>query len=72
MILPFAAMAGGFFLIFRGLRVFGCKSVSFSADFTTCYSNDLGAMSGAVAGTGLIVVGAVIFFVAMVRVSTVK
>lgn len=72
MLLSFASMAGGFLLIFRGIDVIGCRSVSFSSSFTTCYPSDLGAMSGAVAGVGLISLGAILFFVAMLRFATVR
>lgn len=72
MLFSFAAMAVGGVLVFRGLNVIGCESVSFSRDFTTCYSHDLGAMPGHVAGLGLIAVGIVIFFAAMMKLSTVK
>ena len=72
MLISFASMAGGFLLIFRGISVFGCTSVSFSRDFTTCYQSELGALPGAVAGSGLMVVGAVLFFVAMIRLVSVR
>jgi hypothetical protein len=72
MLFSFAAMAVGGALIFRGIDVIGCESVSFSRRFTTCYPHDLGALPGHVAGGGLIVVGIVIFFAAMLRVSAVK
>ena len=72
MLFPFAVMAAGGALIFRGISVIGCQSVSLSRQFTTCYSNDLGAMPGQLAGGGLIVVGIVLFFAAMTRFATVK
>lgn len=72
MLFSFAAMAAGGVLIFRGIDVIGCESVSFSRQFTVCYAHDLGALPGHVAGGGLIVAGIVIFFAAMLRLSTVK
>ena len=66
------AMVGGTFLIFTGIDVFGCRSVSFSSDFTTCYPSDLGMMSGAIAGGGLVVAGAAVFMFALVRLATIK
>lgn len=72
MLLSFTAMAAGFLMIFRGLQVMGCNSVSLSSSFTTCYANDFGVMPGPVAGTGLIALGVVLFFVAMLRMATVK
>lgn len=72
MLLSFAAMAGGFLMIFRGIQVMGCGSVSFSREFTTCYGNSFGAMPGPVAGVGLIAAGVVLFFVAMLRMASVK
>lgn len=72
MLFSFAAMAVGGALIFRGINVIGCESVSFSREFTTCYSHDLGAMPGHVAGLGLIAVGIALFFAAMLKFSTVK
>jgi len=72
MLLSFAAMAAGAVLIFRGITVFDCKSVSISRKLTTCYTSDLGAMDGEIAAVLLIAVGAVLFFVAMMRLSTVK
>ena len=72
MLLPFAAMAGGFLLIFRGLAAFDCASVSFSRHFTTCYQTDIGALPGAVAGGGMLAVGAILFFAGMLRMSTVR
>jgi hypothetical protein len=72
MLFSFAAMAVGGALIFRGIGVIGCESVSFSREFTTCYPHDLGALPGHVAGIGLIAVGIVIFFAAMMKLSTVK
>ena len=72
MLISFAAMAAGGMLIFRGITVFDCKSVSFSHKFTTCYANDLGAMDGEIAAVILIAVGALLFFVAMMRFATIK
>ena len=72
MLFSFAAMAGGFLLIFRGITVFGCTTVSFSRDFTTCFQSDFGAIPGMVAGGGLIAIGTVLFFVAMLRFATVR
>ena len=72
MLFLFTAMAAGGVLIFRGINVIGCESVSFSRSFTVCYPHDLGAMPGHVAGIGLIVVGIMIFFAAMMKLSTVK
>ncbi len=72
MVLSFASMAGGFFLIFRGIEVIGCRSVSFSSRFTTCYPGDLGALPGTVVGSGLIAVGAILFVAAMLRFATVR
>jgi hypothetical protein len=72
MLFSFAAMAAGGVLVFRGIDVIGCESVSFSRQFTACYPHDLGALPGHVAGGGLIVVGIVIFFAAMLKLSTVK
>lgn len=68
----FAAMAGGVGLIFRGIDVIDCRSVSFSRNFTTCFSNDFGALTGSIAGGGLIVVGVSIFVAAMIRFGTVR
>ena len=68
-----ASSVGGVFLVFRGLDVFGCESVSFSSDFTTCFSNpDFGAMPGTVAGAGLVAVGAALFMFALIRLATIK
>ncbi|MBT8191896.1 MAG: hypothetical protein HKO63_02115 [Acidimicrobiia bacterium] len=72
MLISFAAMAAGGVLIFRGITVFDCKSVSISRKLTTCYTNDLGAMDGEIAAVLLIAVGAVFFFAAMMRFATVK
>ena len=72
MLISFAAMAAGGFLIFRGITVFDCRSVSLSRKITTCYSNEFGAMDGEIAAVILIAVGAVLFFAAMIRFSTVK
>jgi hypothetical protein len=72
MLFSFVAMAVGGVLLFRGIDVIGCESVSFSRQFTTCYSHDLGALPGHVAGIGLIAVGITIFFAAMMKLSTVK
>ncbi len=72
MLFSFAAMAGGFLLIYRGIDVIGCRSVSFSRSFTTCYANDVGTVSGHVGAGGLISVGIVLFFVAMLRFATVR
>ena len=72
MLFLFAAMAGGFALIFRGIEVIGCRSVSLSRHLTSCYPNDFGAMSGPVAGGGLIAVGAVLFGAALIRFATVR
>ena len=72
MLLSFGAMAAGFAMIFRGVQVMGCGSVSFSQSFTTCYSNELGALPGPVAGVGLIAIGVLLFFAAMLRMTTVK
>ncbi|MGI9648257.1 MAG: hypothetical protein ACR2OI_07030, partial [Acidimicrobiia bacterium] len=63
MLFSFAAMAGGFVLIFRGIEVMGCRSVSLSRSLTTCYTNELGALPGPVAGGGLITFGVILFFV---------
>ncbi len=67
-----AASVGGAFLAFRGIQVFDCRSVSFSDSFTTCYANDLGDMSGTVAGGGLVAVGAALFMFALYRLATIK
>lgn len=67
-----AAMAGGTFLVFRGIAVFNCRSVSFSSNFTTCYPSDLGSMPGVVAGGGLVVVGAALFMFALIRLAAIK
>ncbi|NNC92232.1 MAG: hypothetical protein HKN80_07035 [Acidimicrobiia bacterium] len=72
MLISFAAMAAGGVLIFRGIDVIDCQSVSFSGQFTTCYPHDLGALPGHVAGGGLIAVGIIVFFAAMLRLSMVK
>ncbi|MBT8216424.1 MAG: hypothetical protein HKN74_05405 [Acidimicrobiia bacterium] len=72
MLLSFVAMAGGFALIFRGIEVIGCQTVSLSRSLTTCYSNDFGALPGPIAGGALITVGVVLFFVAMLRFATVR
>jgi len=72
MLFSFAAMVGGFFFIFRGIDAIGCRSVSFSRSFTTCYQSDLGALSGPVAGTILIAIGLILFFGALVRFATVR
>ena len=72
MLFSFAAMAGGFVLIFRGIEVMGCKTVSLSRSFTTCYANEFGALPGPVAGGGLLTLGAILFFVAMMRFATVR
>ena len=72
MLLSFGAMAAGFALIFRGLQVMGCRSVSFSQSFTTCYTSDVGSLPGPVAGIGLIAVGVLVFFAAMVRMASVR
>ena len=72
MLLSFGAMAAGFALIFRGVQVIGCGSVSFSNSFTTCYTSDIGALPGPVAGVGLIAVGVLVFFAAMLRMASVK
>lgn len=72
MLLSFGAMAAGFVMIFRGVQVMGCESVSFSGSFTTCYPGDLGALPGPVAGIGLISAGVLLFFAAMLRMATVK
>ncbi len=64
---------GGVFLVFRGIDVFDCRSVSFSSEFTTCYPNtDFGAMTGAVAGIGLVAVGTGLFIFALVRLASIK
>jgi hypothetical protein len=65
-------MAAGVAMIFRGIQVMSCGSVSFSRSFTTCYPGDLGAMPGPVAGIGLIALGVLLFFAAMLRIATVK
>ena len=67
-----AASVGGVFLAFRGIQVLDCRSVSFSGKFTTCYPSDLGAMSGTVAGVGLVGVGAALFIFALIRMATIK
>lgn len=72
MLLSFGGMAAGFAMIFRGIQVMGCGSVSFSRSFTTCYAGDLGAMPGPIAGVGLISLGVLLFFAAMLRMATVK
>ena len=72
MLLSFGAMAAGFAMIFRGVQVIGCGSVSFSSSFTTCYTSDIGALPGPVAGIGLIAVGVLVFFAAMVRMASVR
>ncbi len=63
---------GGVFLVFRGIDVFDCRSVSFSSDFTTCYPNDFGAMTGAIAGFGLVAAGTGLFIFALVRLASIK
>ena len=64
---------GGVFLVFRGIDVFDCRSVSFSSEFTTCYPNtDFGAMAGAVAGIGLVAVGTGLFIFALVRLASIR
>ncbi len=63
---------GGVFLVFRGIDVFDCRSVSFSSEFTTCYPNDFGAMTGAIAGIGLVAVGTGLFIFALVRLASIK
>ena len=70
MLLSFGAMAAGFAMIFRGIQVMSCGSVSRS--LTTCYAGDLGALPGPVAGIGLIAIGVLLFFAAMLRLATVK
>ena len=72
MVFSFAAMAGGFLLIFRGIEVFGCRTVSLSRRIATCYQNDFGAVPGQVAGGVLIALGVVLFFAAMMRFATVR
>lgn len=72
MLLSFVAMAGGFALIFRGIEVIGCQTVSLSRSLTTCYANDFGALPGPIAGGGLITLGVILFFVAMLRFATVR
>lgn len=72
MLFSFAAMAGGFVLIFRGIEVMGCRTVSLSRSLATCYTNELGALPGPVAGGGLITLGVILFFVAMLRFATVR
>ena len=71
-IVALAASVGGAFLAFRGVQVFDCRSVSFSDTFTTCYPNDFGAMSGTVAGVGLVAVGAGLFMFALYSLATIK
>lgn len=72
MLFPVAAMVAGFVLIFRGVTVFGCKTVSFSHSFTTCYTNELGALPGDVAALGLMGTGVALFFLGMKMMSTVR
>jgi hypothetical protein len=72
MLLSFGGMATGFVMIFRGIQVMSCGSVSFSRSFTTCYAGDFGALPGPVAGVGLISVGVLLFVAAMLRMATVK
>lgn len=72
MVFSFAVMAAGGVLLFRGVSVIGCQSVSFSRHFTTCYQNDLGALPGHIAGGALIAVGVILFFAAMTRFATVR
>lgn len=72
MIFSFGAMAGGFVLIFAGVGVIGCRTVSFSSSFTTCYASELGALSGSMAAFGLIATGVVLFFVAMLQLARVR
>ena len=68
-----AASVGGVFLVFRGIDVFDCRSVSFSSQFTTCYANpDFGAMTGSVAGVGLVAVGAALFMFSLIRLASIK
>ncbi len=66
------SMAGGSVLVFRGITVFQCRSVSFSSEFTTCYPNDFGAMTGAIAGIGLVAAGTGLFIFALVRLASIK
>ncbi len=72
MLISFAAMAAGATLIFRGITVFDCQSVSISRNLTTCYTNHFGAMDGEIAAVILIAVGALLFFIAMMRFATIK
>ena len=72
MLLSFGGMAAGFAMVFRGIQVMTCGSVSFSRDFTTCYAGDFGALPGPVAGIGLISAGVLLFFAALLRLATVK
>ena len=67
-----ASSVGGVFLAFRDIQVFDCRSVSFSGTSTTCYSNDLGAVNGTVAGVGLVAIGAALFIFALIRMATIK
>ena len=67
-----ASSVGGVFLVFQGIQVFECGSVSFSGGFTTCYTSDLGAVNGTVAGVGLVAVGAALFIFALIRMATIK
>ncbi len=63
----------GVTLVFHGIDVFDCQSVSFSSRLTTCFPNtDFGLMSGAVAGIGLVLVGAVLFYFALISLAKVR
>ena len=68
-----ASAVGGTFLVFRGIDVFDCQSVSLSSKLTACYPNtDFGSMSGEVAGVGLVVVGVALFMFALIRMATIR
>ena len=55
MLISFAAMAAGGVLIFRGITVFDCKSVSLSRSLTTCYANDFSATACCVGTLGALI-----------------
>ena len=68
-----ASAVGGAFLVFRGIDVFDCQSVSFSRKLTSCYpTTDFGSMTGEVAGVGLVVVGVALFMFALIRMATIR
>lgn len=67
------ASIGGVFLVYRGIDVFDCQSVSFSSQLTTCFPHtNFGMVSGEVAGIALVAVGAVLFYFALVHLASVK